>query len=129
AAGGFEHRHGKMRAEKLAGETDVDRAPPVGGRDLVDPAGRTGDAGIVDEHIEAAEIFLDLEEQPLDIGLAGDVGAAGAGLSVALTELGEKIAGDVADMNASSAGDQRFGDGEADAGSAGRHQGAHAGKA
>ena len=85
-------------------------------------------AGIVDEHVQTAKIFLDLDEQPLDIGLAGDVGATGAGLSVALTELGEKIAGDVADMNASPAGDQRFGDGKADAGGAGRHQGALAGK-
>ena len=62
AAGALEHRHGMVRAEELPGQADVDRSTPVLGPDVFDSAGRSGDAGVVDENVEAAERALDLGE-------------------------------------------------------------------
>ena len=45
------------------------QAAPIGGRDLVDAAGRPGDAGIVDERVEPPERTLEVVEQAVDIGL------------------------------------------------------------
>ena len=77
AAGGLQHRHGATGAEELAGQADVDAAPPVGRVDLVDAAGRAGDAGVVDERVEPAEGGGGLLEERVDLRLGGDVGADG----------------------------------------------------
>ena len=46
------------------------------GFDLLDAAGRPGDAGIVDQHVEAAECCHRIREQARDRLAVGDVAAA-----------------------------------------------------
>ena len=50
------------------------RAPPVVGRDLLDRPGRPGDAGVVDQNVDAAELLERQLEQAVDRCLVGDVG-------------------------------------------------------
>ena len=54
----LEQRHGAPRAQELPGEADFDAAAPFGGIDVLDAAGRPGDACIVHERVEAAELRL-----------------------------------------------------------------------
>ena len=55
AASLFEHWHGMMGAEILAGEADIECATPFLGADFINAACGACNAGIVDENIEAAE--------------------------------------------------------------------------
>lgn len=82
---------------ELPGKADVDGAAPVGRVDLVDAAGRSRDAGVVDQRIEAAEIGLGGDEHPVDIALVGDVGFDPADLGIVVAERVEHGVGHVAD--------------------------------
>ena len=66
---------------------------------------------------------LHLVEQPVDVGLVGDVGLrdAGAGMGAA-PKCGQRGLVHVADMHARAARDQRVGDGAADAAGTGGDQ-------
>src|SRR6476620_5274464 len=63
AAGRTQQRDRAPRAEEVAVKIDRERAPPVVERQFLRRQGRPGDAGVVDEDIEAAELSLDLGEQ------------------------------------------------------------------
>ena len=58
AAGGLDERHRLARAVEHAVQIDGDAAVPVLGADVLDLGGRAGDAGVVDEHVEAAELVV-----------------------------------------------------------------------
>ena len=74
AARGPDVRHGAARAQVLPGDVDLERAPPVLGRDLLDRSGRPGDAGVVDQDVDAAELLERQLEQAIDRCLVRDVG-------------------------------------------------------
>ena len=93
AAARRDHRAGRLaRAEKYAGEVDLDDLAPVGGRQLDRrPAQRS--AGIVHEDVYAPETLQRLRERRLDRRFVGDVhvphkviGVAGPQLAARLVE-------------------------------------------
>ena len=61
-----------LRAVEDAGEVHVERAPPVGLGDLEERRAH-GDAGVRDEHVDAAEQLVDARERMLDLRLVRDV--------------------------------------------------------
>src|SRR6185437_5054561 len=103
AARRFQQRYGVMSAQELAGETNIERAAPIGGRDLLNAARRPGDACIVDQRIEAAEGSPGFGEQPLDVGFASDIRLRSASLPVRGKKVGKEIVGHVADKNLGAA--------------------------
>ena len=121
AAGGADHRHRPPGAEELPGQADLEAAPPLGRRDLVDGPRRPGDAGIVDQRIETAEGGRGVIEQAIDVGVIGDVGEARPGLGLRLSEVVDEGLRDVANMDPGAVRDEHVRDGAADAGSAGRY--------
>ena len=74
AARRLEHRHGQPRAVEHAVQVDGDAALPVLDVDVLDLAGGPGDAGVVDQHVEAAELRGHRAEQHVD--LAGSATSA-----------------------------------------------------
>src|SRR5690606_3959852 len=74
AARGPDVRHRAPGAEILAGDVDLEGAPPVLGGDLLDRGGRPGDAGVVDQDVDAAELLEREVEQAIDRRVVGDVG-------------------------------------------------------
>ena len=130
AARSLQHRHGKPGAEELPGEADVDAAPPVGRADLVDTAGRSGDAGIVDEGVEPAELSLHHGEERVDVGIHRDVRLTGGNARQLLTCRGAWPRPRCRRWQSLRASvDSVLGDGKADAGGTRRHQHALACKA
>ena len=113
AAVGLEKRHGPARTEELAGEVDIDAAPPGRGIDLLDRARRAGDAGIVDQHVEAAERARGLVEQSVHLRFVRDVGPRRADPEPLATG-GERGVVHVADMHARACPHQGGDDGEPD---------------
>src|SRR5262249_35414994 len=63
AAGRLEHRYAEPRAIEHAVQVDVDAAAPVVDTDLLHFVGGTGDACVVHQHVESAEIVFDIPEQ------------------------------------------------------------------
>jgi hypothetical protein len=76
AAGSLEQRGGKPGAIELAGEIDGQRLLPRGDIEGFDRPRWPGDAGIVDERVEAAECGLRLREHSLDGGGIADIAEA-----------------------------------------------------
>jgi hypothetical protein len=99
------------------------------GRDRVHAAGRPGDAGVVDERIEAAEIGLRGDEHTVDIALVGDVGPDAADLGILVAEGVEDGVGDVANEDPRTVGQEAPRDGAADAARPRRYQHPLAGNA
>ena len=60
-------------AEEGAGQVRVDDVRPLLDGELLERDGRSADAGVVEEQVEAAEAGLHLGEGPLDGGRAADV--------------------------------------------------------
>ena len=120
--GCLEHRHRMMRAQKLPGQADIDAASPVGGRDFLDAAGRPGDAGIVDQGIEATESRRDVAEHRCDLIRVRNIGAARRMFRMRGAEIREKRLGHVAHINPRTMRDQHVGNGPADAGRPRRYE-------
>ena len=123
APGCLEHRHRVMRAQELPGQVDVDAAPPVGGRDLLDAAGRPGNAGIVDQRVEAAESRRARRGTPPSTSSAFETSAAACRMfRMRGAEVREQRLGHVADIDPRTMRDQHVGDGPADAGRPRRYE-------
>jgi hypothetical protein len=67
-------RDRKTCAVELAGDVDGEAPVPIGRVDLLDATGRPGDAGVVDEAVEAAERLRGILKQLRDLTPVGDVG-------------------------------------------------------
>src|SRR6266849_2759233 len=67
AARGLDQRHRLARAVEHAVQVDRDAALPVLGADVLDLRRRSGDAGVVHQHVEPAEMALHVLEQALDV--------------------------------------------------------------
>ena len=123
AACGLQHRHGETGAEELPGEADVDAAPPVGRGDLVDAAGRPGDAGIVDQRVEPAELPSRRRRTCASTSASAETSALhrvqAAGLRFAWRD---GVVRDIADATRAPVRVSVLGDGKADAGGAGGDQ-------
>src|SRR5438034_4922359 len=73
-------RNRQLRTVELTGDVDVERSCPIGWIDFFAARGRTGDPGVVDEHIETAQRAQRFLEETRDGGAIGDVAnAAGQG--------------------------------------------------
>ncbi len=71
----LEVRDGEPRHVEHRGQIDGDHLVPVVGRILLDRQRQAGDAGIVDQHVEAAERLDRGRHHALDLGAAGHVAA------------------------------------------------------
>src|SRR3984885_9298652 len=100
-----------MRAEELSGQADVDGAPPVFGLDLLDAAGWPGDPGIVDQSVESAKGGFDVLEQTGHVGVRRDVRSRDSSLGMRSAVIGEKLVGDVANMDLRAARYEQVGGG------------------
>ena len=60
-------RHRLARAIEHPVQVDGDAAVPIFRPDVLDLRGRPGDAGIVHEHVEAAEVARHVGEQTIDV--------------------------------------------------------------
>src|SRR5690606_13139213 len=69
-------RHRQPNAVELPRDVDSEAAVPVLGVDLLDAARRPCDAGVVDEAVEAAELFQRLVEHGGDLPAVGDIADA-----------------------------------------------------
>src|SRR5256884_6763380 len=70
----LDHRHRLARAIEHAVQVHRDAAVPVLRADVLDPGGRSGYAGVVHQHVEAAELALDVAEKAVDVGELRHVG-------------------------------------------------------
>ncbi len=117
-----QHRRGAAGAQELAGEVDVDRTLPIGGRDRVDCAGRPGDSRVIHQHVEAAQLRRHVGEEAIDGRFVADVGVAPANRWLLATARFEGIRGVITDVHARTVCDERVDDGAADSGGAGRNE-------
>ena len=85
-------------------------------------AGRPGDAGIVDQHVEPAELRAHIVEQPVDRGLVRDVGQGGPDAGLIRPQRGQAGSATSQTMDPRARLDQRIDDGPADAGGTGGDQ-------
>ena len=112
----LEHRHGAPRAVEVAVEIDVDRAPPLPRIDILHFARGTGDAGVVDQHVEPAEPSLHIVEQAVDRGFVGDVGLLGDDARLFGAAFFDRFPrGNIADVDAGVVGGKGLGNGAPDA--------------
>ena len=82
-----------LAAEQHALDVDRLHLGPLGLGDLVGELGAAGDAGIVDQHVDAAEVVGDLVDGAGDVGLAGDVDMPVAGVAAVVGDgVGECLA-------------------------------------
>jgi hypothetical protein len=92
-------RHRKPRTVELPGQADVQAAVPVFGIHLLDLRGRPGDAGIVDQHVEAAEFCQCLGEQVCDCLAVRDVARRRGDRGIAFRQRGQRRLVDIASVN------------------------------
>src|SRR5439155_27379934 len=74
----LEARREDVAAVDDAPQVDADDPAPVVDGDLADHAA-DGDAGVVDDHVDAAEIAIGAGGERLDVFEAGDIAAGGDG--------------------------------------------------
>jgi len=70
-------RHGNPCAVELAGQADIQASLPIFGMHLIDRRGRTGNAGIIDKNIDAAEMIRSGVNETRDSRAIGDVALHG----------------------------------------------------
>jgi hypothetical protein len=92
----LEQRHRAARAVEHAVQVDGDRAVPIGDADVLDRRGRPGDPGVVDQHVETAEMRRGCVEHRVHLCRNGDVGNHSADVRARGAESAERIAIDVA---------------------------------
>ena len=102
-------------------------ARPVVGIDILDGGRGTGDTGIVDEHIQPAEMLSKISKNQIDLRRAGNVGDSAAHRGLLGEGLCEKFGRGVAEMDSGTLFLQGDRDRPADAGSAARHENSQAG--
>ena len=98
-AGGLEQRHGKVRAQELPGQADVDGAPPILRFDILDAAGRPRDPRIVDQRVKPAKGGFDVVEQARHVRFGRYVRLRDAAAGMGGAVVGEELVRDVADMD------------------------------
>ncbi len=111
----LEQRDRALRAQELPGQVDGERALPVGERDVLARGGRTGDARVVDERIEAAEARRHVVEQPAYRGRVGDVAHGLREPCVGRRDGAQRSAVDIADEDLRALAGERTRGGEPDA--------------
>ena len=98
------------------------RAPPVGRVDVLDTRRRPGDAGVVDQHVEAAQLRDRLVEEGVDLVRLGDVAVDRAVVRALGPAALQRRLRDIADPDPGAVVGEGIGDGPADAGRAGGDQ-------
>src|SRR5687767_10284537 len=96
----LDERHRLVRAVEHAVEIHRDAALPVLRANVLDLGRRPGYTGVVDEHVEAAEVLLHIGEEPLDVVEPRDVGERLRNVRQLLLGAGERLLVDVANVNA-----------------------------
>ena len=118
----LDQRHRLARAIEHAVQVDRDAAVPVLGRMSSTLRGRPGDAGVVDQHVQAAETLSHLGEQPLDVRELRHVGAVCVTPGRSFGRFASAFVVDVADVDSRPVLDERARDRPADAGGARGHE-------
>ena len=111
---------------ELPRDADVEALLPIGRVDLVDTSGRAGDAGVVDQAVEAAEVLDGVVHHGGDLVAVGHVTARCGRAGCRGREAAERLPVDVADVDAGPFAQERLGGAQADAASAGRYEDAQA---
>ena len=111
-------RHGLGAGGELAGQTDVQTLIPSRKVDILDPCGRSGDAGIVDQTVEPAQIGHRLADEIAQGPGIPDIYPLAQHL---IGQGGQALGVDIAGGDARALGQKRLDDGAADAGGAGGH--------
>ena len=88
---------------------------PILGVDVFHPARGSGDAGVVDQHIQTAETRLGSVEKAIHIRAPGDIGAAHSGAGAFTGEDLQGVVIHVADVHPGAVVHKRLGNGAADA--------------
>ena len=101
--------HSEVCAIKLAIQVDGYRPAPVGRRHRFNGRRWPGDAGVVDQRVETAELLANIPEQTLHLVDLGDVGHAG-GHAMFATGVIQRCHVDVADVHARTITDERADD-------------------
>jgi hypothetical protein len=115
----FKHRYAVVRAQELAGEADVNRPSPVLRPDLLDAAGRSCDARVVDKRVQSAERGFDVGKESRHIDIRRHVGFGGGRVRMHLAEVRQEFVRHIADMDFRAASYQEIGGRPADARGAG----------
>jgi len=122
AARALYERHRLSRAIEHAVQVDGDAALPVLWADILDLGGGAGDAGVIHQHVQSAELALDIGEQALDVRQICHICARA---SDRLGQLCERPLVNIAHVDARAMVKEGLRDGAADARRAGRHEDAH----
>ena len=105
----------RLRAEEVGVEADFEALAPLVELHVLDGRGGALDAGIVHQHVEAAQVFQRIVEPGVDLALAADVHLAGGDVGELAAELRERLLVHVADVDLGALGREGAGDGLADA--------------
>ncbi len=119
---------GQCRSDAVDDAEHVDVEDSTPQLDRVGPGiADTGDAGVVEHHVDTTELLDGVFDQRVDLGFGGGVAHHGGDARTVLAEAGLDVAQlrrvDVGEHHAHSLGDHRLGDGEPDpAGASGDHR-------
>ncbi len=117
--GFFQMRDGEPGDVEHRGQIDRDHLVPVVGRIVGDRQRQAGDAGIVDQHIEAAERGDRVGHHALDLGALAHVAGLGGEAGDLFRQRIERSGVDVADEDFRAGGGKGAREFAADAGGAG----------
>ena len=113
-------RHGAAAGQELRIEADGQALAPALEIHVLDGGGRAGDAGIVDEDVEAIDGVHRIVEPGVDRILVADIDRRGDDLGIVVIEPGQRLFVDVARMDTVPFIGEGAGDGGTDAGSGSR---------
>ena len=105
-----QRRHGPAGAVEHGGQVDLQRRVELLGRHVLDPRGRPGDAGIVDQHVEPAEMRRVRASMNASRSATWPASAAHAGMAAG----GQRRLVDVGDEDPAAAEGETVGDDAAD---------------
>ncbi|BDC28051.1 hypothetical protein NB2BOR_A23420 [Bordetella parapertussis] len=119
---------GAPHAQELSPYVDGHGAVPVLDAEIADGRGRPGDPGVVDQHVQSAQLGQGMREPGVDPGFRGHVGTVRAQAGQRGAGRRQRLVRDVAHLHARAPFMEGAGDGQADAGRAGRNHDAATGE-
>ena len=112
----LQNRHRAPAAQIGCVQIDGQRAAPIVRLHVLHIGGRSGDAGVVDHNVEAAEAAQRFVEQPVDLSRIGDVGHRDSHGRLRRLECLQPGLVDIADMDPGAGREEGLGGDPADAG-------------
>ena len=118
AARRSQQRHGALDAIEHGVDIDREGMAPFGIRNFLDGCAGIADAGIVDQHVEAAEMGLGVVEQLRHLIRLADIGEAAFKAGIGGEDAVERTLRQAADIDVGAGGEEALRRGTADAASA-----------